>query len=346
MTLPVQVSVFGKSDLGQTREHNEDTFLVADLTTGNASLHPEVRRHEVGPRGSLFMVADGMGGAAAGELASAMAADLIYHHLATAWVADDDASPDRFAFRMKEAVELANEKIYGYAREHPEVRGMGTTVTAAGVNGNDLYLAQIGDSRAYLVRMGEAIQLTKDQSLMQRLVDAGELTEEEAEHSERRNIILQALGPDPRVKVDLTHQTLRRGDTLIICSDGLSGLVRREELPAMVARHPELSDLCAALIDLANSRGGPDNITVVAAHFDGEGLPEPSASEGVGYMVYHVPGSETEESPASPAAVAAPAPAERPVAPPAVALSGGRTRLLLIMAAVLGLIAALLLVWL
>ena len=139
---------------------------------------------------------------------------------------------------MKEAVELANQQIYGYAREHPEVRGMGTTVTAAGVNGDDLYLAQIGDSRAYLVRNGEAIQLTKDQSLMQRLVDAGELTEEEAEQSERRNIILQALGPDPRVKVDLTHQTLRRGDTLIICSDGLSGLVRREEFPAMVARKP------------------------------------------------------------------------------------------------------------
>ena len=108
MTLPVQVSVFGKTDLGRARDHNEDTFLVADLSTGNASLHPEVRRHQVGPRGSLFMVADGMGGAAAGELASAMAADLIYHHLATAWVADDDASAERFAFRMKEAVELAN----------------------------------------------------------------------------------------------------------------------------------------------------------------------------------------------------------------------------------------------
>ncbi|HET9726248.1 MAG TPA: protein phosphatase 2C domain-containing protein, partial [Gemmatimonadales bacterium] len=247
MTLPVQVSVFGKSDLGRTREHNEDTFLVADLSTGNASLHPEVRQHKIGPRGSLFMVADGMGGAAAGELASAMAADLIYHHLATAWVSDDDASPERFAFRMKEAVELANQKIYGYAREHPEVRGMGTTVTAAGVNGQDLYLAQIGDSRAYLVRNGEAIQLTKDQSLMQRLVDAGELTEAEAETSERRNIILQALGPEPRVKVDLTQQPLRKGDLLVLCSDGLSGQVKREEIGELAAKHPDLSELCTAL---------------------------------------------------------------------------------------------------
>lgn len=339
--LPVEVSVFGKTDLGRTREHNEDTFLVADLSTGNASLHPEVRQHKVGPRGSLFMVADGMGGAAAGELASAMAADLIYHHLATAWVSDGDASADRFAFRMKEAVELANQKIYGYAREHPEVRGMGTTVTAAGVNGHDLYLAQIGDSRAYLVRNGEAIQLTKDQSLMQRLVDAGELTEEEAEQSERRNIILQALGPDPRVKVDLTRQTLSRGDTLIICSDGLSGLVRREEFPAIVAANAELSDLCGALIDLANERGGPDNITVVAARFDGDGLPEPSASEGVGYAVYHLPNDDEELTTTVPSVTAmAPAP------DPAPSQAGTRTRAVLLMAAVLCLLAALLLVWL
>jgi serine/threonine protein phosphatase PrpC len=293
---PVKVSVFGKTDLGRTRDHNEDTFLVADLSSGNASLLPEVREHEIGPRGSLFMVADGMGGAAAGELASEMAADLIYRHLSTAWAQDEDASPARFAFRMKEAVELANQQIYGYAREHPEVRGMGTTVTAAGVFGEDLYLTQIGDSRGYLVRAGTAIQLTRDQSLMQRLVDAGELTQEEAEQSERRNIILQALGPDPRVKVDLSRQVLRRGDTLLICSDGLSGLVKREEFADMVATHDDLPSLCTALIDLANERGGPDNITVVAVRFDGEGLPEPDAAEDVGYHGYEVPGSDPEDT--------------------------------------------------
>ena len=170
-----------------------------------------MRDHEVGPRGSLFMVADGMGGAAAGEVASAMAAEIIHHHLATAWAADTEVSAARFAYRMKEAVELANQEIYAYAREHPDVRGMGTTVTAAGVFGDELYLTQIGDSRGYLIRNGVTFQLTRDQSLTQRLVDAGELTEEEAEQSERRNIILQALGPDPRVKVDLSRQKLRRG---------------------------------------------------------------------------------------------------------------------------------------
>src|SRR5215210_454110 len=293
----VRVSVFGKTDLGRTREHNEDTFLVADLSTGNASLQPEVRNHEIGPRGSLFMVADGMGGAAAGELASAMAADAIHRHLATVWAHDGTPTGDRFAFRMKESVELANAQIYGYAREHPEVRGMGTTVTAAGIFGSDLYLAQIGDSRAYLVRGSEAIQLTKDQSLMQRLVDAGELTEDEAEQSERRNIILQALGPDPRVKVDLTHQSLRRGDTLIVCSDGLSGVVRREEFAELARDHADLPALCSALIDLANGRGGPDNITVVTARFEGEGLPE-DGTEAIGHQRYHLEQVSTPSEPA------------------------------------------------
>ena len=344
---PVRASVFGKTDLGRSREHNEDTFLVADLSTGNASLQPEVRQHEIGPRGSLFMVADGMGGAAAGELASAMAADLIYRHLATAWARDSDASADRFAFRMKEAVELANEQIYGYAREHPEVRGMGTTVTAAGVFGEDLYVAQIGDSRGYLVRSGEAIQLTKDQSLMQRLVDAGELTEEEAEQSERRNIILQALGPDPRVRVDLTHQVLRRGDTLILCSDGLSGSVKREEFAQVAAEQKDLPSLCSRLIDLANERGGPDNITVVAARFEGEGLPEPTESEGVGYSVYHL--SELEETAESNTQeVAQPGPTAEAVETPRSAPSSraGRTRKILALVALLCLLAALLAFWL
>ena len=152
---PVHVSVFGKTDLGRTRDHNEDTFLVADLSTGNASLHPEVREHVLGPRGSLFMVADGMGGAAAGELASAMAADLIYRHLATALGHDAITRPSGSPSACGRRSSWPTSEIYSYAREHPEVRGMGTTVTAAGVYGDDLYLAQIGDSRAYLVRDGD-----------------------------------------------------------------------------------------------------------------------------------------------------------------------------------------------
>src|SRR5437773_10981426 len=122
------------------------------------------------------------------------------------WGAEREATAQRFAYRLKEAVEVANTHIHSYAKAHPEVRGMGTTTTAAGVLADHLFLTQVGDSRAYLIRQGVATQLTKDQSLMQRLVEAGELTEEEAAQSERRNIILQALGPDPRVKVDRSEE--------------------------------------------------------------------------------------------------------------------------------------------
>jgi len=261
----IRVEVFAKTDLGRTRDHNEDRFLVADLTRKAASLQPDVRQHDIGPRGTLLVVADGMGGAAAGELASEMATDTIYAHLVKTWNAEDEVTPQRFAYRLKEAVEVANSSIHAHAKAHPEVRGMGTTTTAAGVLNDHLYLTQVGDSRAYLIRGGQAHQITKDQSLMQRLVEAGELTEEEAAQSERRNIILQALGPDPKVKVDLTHQEVRRGDILVLCSDGLSGQVKKEEIAQIVTTTPDLSAACDKLIALANQRGGPDNITVVIA---------------------------------------------------------------------------------
>jgi len=265
-------------------------------------------------------VADGMGGAAAGEVASALASEAIYDHLRTTWSQDHAATPQQFAFRVREAVEEANKQIHTYAKEHPDVRGMGTTVTAAGVFGTDLYLAQIGDSRAYLVRGGVATQLTKDQSLTQRLVDAGEMTEEQAEKSERKNIILQALGPDPQVRVDLTYEELRRGDVLILCSDGLSGQVKREEFAEHAGRIPDLAQLCSALIDLANTRGGPDNITVVAARFEGEGLPLGVATPEPGYHAITLPGDEPEEEePRTGFTTSAQMPAYRPAAAAEVA---------------------------
>ncbi|GIW51602.1 MAG: protein phosphatase [Gemmatimonadales bacterium] len=294
----IRVSVFGKTDRGRNREHNEDAFLVADLTARNASLQPEVREHELGPKGTLLVVADGMGGAAAGEIASEMATQTIYEHMITKWYADQENTPQQFAYRLKEAVELANQRIHAYAKEHPEVRGMGTTTTAVGILGDHLYLTQVGDSRAYLVRRGQAVQLTKDQSLMQRLVDAGELTEEEAERSERRNIILQALGPDPRVRVDLTHQEARREDLIVLCSDGLSGQVRKEEIAEIAtANREDLAAACSKLIDLANERGGPDNITVIIARLWGEGLKEVTGDETVGHEVYPLLDTESTTEP-------------------------------------------------
>lgn len=294
---PIKVEVFAKTDLGKTRDHNEDRFLVADLTRREASLQPAVRTHHVGERGSLFVVADGMGGAAAGELASEMATETIYQQLVRALAEEPEVTPQRFAARLKEAVEAANEQIHSYAVAHPDVRGMGTTTTAAGLLGDHVFLTQVGDSRAYLIRHGEAVQLTKDQSLMQRLVEAGELTEEEAAKSERRNIILQALGPDARVKVDLTHQELRKGDILVLCSDGLSGQVKKEEIAAIASRERDLGAACDQLIALANERGGPDNVTVVLARFDGDGLRPAEANAEVGHQVYPLIDTETSTEP-------------------------------------------------
>lgn len=285
----VVVHVFGRTDVGRTREHNEDAFVVADLSADNATLQPEVRTHTAGPKGSLFMVADGMGGAAAGEIASAMAVDIVLGQLRTTWVPDRGGNAESFVRAIKQATKMANEQINAYAVSHPEFRGMGTTATIAGLLGDTLYLAQVGDSRAYLVRDGVARQITKDQSLMQKLIEAGELTEEEAEHSERRNIILQALGPEGAIKVDLTHQVVRRGDTLVLCSDGLSGQVSKEEIAAIVSEESDLTIACRRLIDRANERGGPDNITVIVARFDGAGLAGAGADDEIGHHVFPLP---------------------------------------------------------
>jgi hypothetical protein len=151
------------------------------------------------------------------------------------------------------------------------------------------------------------MQITKDQSLMQRLVEAGELTQEEAERSERRNIILQALGPEPSVRIDLTHQQLRAGDTVVLCTDGLSGLVRKEEIAEVVSGTDDLVQACKELIDRANENGGPDNITAIVVKVEGSGLSAGAEGDRVGHAVYALPGStpqggipRPDEGPTSP----------------------------------------------
>ncbi len=327
----IVLEVAALTDLGRTRDHNEDTYLVADLTKGTTDVL-NASRAELGPKGSLFLVADGMGGAAAGELASALAADTIFEALRASWTADRATEPETFAKQIKAAVEAANDRIHRYAAEHQESRGMGTTATVAGVLGSRLHLAQVGDSRAYLVRNGLAVQLTKDQSLIQRLIDAGELTEDQAAQSERRNIILQALGPDARIRVDVTYQDIAHGDTLILCSDGLSGQVTRDEIGQLVAETPNLTDLPARLVALANERGGPDNITVVAVRFQGAGLPAPVSVDDLGYHA-HPSIDISGEQPAQP--LAAPVvPPEPPADEPEITPPTRRTGSPVMMAAI------------
>jgi serine/threonine protein phosphatase PrpC len=295
---PVRLAVAGRTDVGRQRAENQDDFLVADLGAPTPQdgvlLRPE--KHDgrglaggefvLGPLGALLIVADGMGGAAAGGLASRLATLWIHQELAAVWSAERSRTPGVFAAALRGAVERANGRIHQQSIDNPDFRGMGTTATAAGILDGYLYLAQVGDSRAYLVRAGEATQLTRDQSVVQALIDAGTMTEEEAERSNRRNVILQALGTQRQVEVDLTYQPVRRGDALLLCSDGLSRVVRREELAGLVDSVPDLHALAGQLVALANERGGPDNVTVVVARLDGDGLAPPSADDAVGRRVF------------------------------------------------------------
>lgn len=294
---PVMVEVFALSDVGQTRDHNEDAYVVADLAEGvpilfDAGEGGRAVRRAVGASGHLFMVADGMGGAAAGELASETAINTVLRHLREHWAPTRGSDPGAFVESLERATDVANAVIYRHASEHPELRGMGTTATIAGLLGDTLYLAQVGDSRAYLIRGGTARQITKDQSLMQKLIEAGEMTEEEAEQSERRNIILQALGPEAAIKIDLTYQQVRRGDVLVLCSDGLSGIVRGDEIARAFSEEPDLPSACRRLVATANALGGPDNITIVSARFEGSALLPPNDDDHVGHQTFAIPGRE------------------------------------------------------
>src|SRR5690606_25946804 len=182
---PVHIAVAGRSDPGQKRAENQDNFLVADLSrdaldgglllTRDPQAPPRRCDLTLGPKGVLALVADGMGGAAAGAIASQMAVAWIYRALLTGWGADRNNAPQQFALRLREAVEETNTRIHAEAQANPEYRGMGTTATAAGLLDGFLYLAQVGDSRAYLVRRGGIAQLTRDQSFVQTLIDAGTL---------------------------------------------------------------------------------------------------------------------------------------------------------------------------
>ncbi len=259
------------------REHNEDCFLVADLSRQVHTLTPTLEAHRLGRHGSLLLVADGMGGAAAGEIASSMAAATLYDRLSVAQA----RSAQRLAPILRESVEVANARIHEKAAENTEYQGMGTTLTAAVLLRDEVLVAQVGDSRAYVVRSGSAVQITRDQSLTQRLVDSSRMTPEEAELSERRNIILQALGPAPTVDVELTMQRLRSEDVLLLCSDGLSGMVRDDEIAGIVSAVSDPAVACEDLIELANSRGGRDNITVVLARVEGGGLRPPNPADPV-----------------------------------------------------------------
>jgi PPM family protein phosphatase len=286
----IRVRLFGRTDVGQIREHNEDNFLVADLTRKSRSLMETDRVQGVAERGTLLGVCDGMGGAAAGEVASQLAVDIIYEKLTQG---EPPLNHDDLARRLVNAVEEAGGRIFGEARADRTRRGMGTTATIASLLDTRLFVAQVGDSRAYVLRGDKFVQVSRDQSLVNQLIEAGQLTEEEAETFEHNNIILQALGTAETVQVDLTYVDLREGDTLLVCSDGLSGMVRADEMREVLLSNREPFDACKELVDRANRAGGHDNITVIVAVFEGA-LHPPGPEDVLAYQKYALPEAPAE----------------------------------------------------
>ncbi len=242
---------FGLTDVGRKRKHNEDAYLV-DAERG------------------LFVVADGMGGHAAGEVASRITVESIQEFISSTDDAGESSWPFGYAGRgsaggnrLTAAVERANEKVMRAVANRPELKGMGTTVVAALIDEERATLVHVGDSRAYLVRDRELKRLTDDHSWVQEQVNAGILSEDEAKSHPLKNVVTRALGGTPHVSVDLIEVPLHAGDRFLLCSDGLTGMVTDEEIHGFFLGGPTPEAAVRHLVEQANERGGVDNITVI-----------------------------------------------------------------------------------
>ncbi len=278
------VELHAKSDVGRVRRGNEDNFLILDLSsqktwTGSDGIDApkEFSSFELGQKGVVLVVSDGMGGALAGDVASRMAVDSVREMLVGSDAeggCDDDAP---LVDCLKNATVYANLAIHMRSQEDARCAGMGATFTGAAIRAGGLDLVQVGDSRAYIIRKEQIRLATKDQSLVQQLVDVGQISEAEAETHMFRNVILQALGAQSDVTPATGRIHLKRGDIVLLCSDGLSGKLRAEDIQNIVLSNSgNLATACDELIAEANNRGGEDNITVVLARFNGDDLPEPT----------------------------------------------------------------------
>jgi len=252
------IAARGVTDVGRRRDHNEDALLV----------DPEL---------ALFVVADGMGGHAGGGTASSLAVETIQARIRAARQADpapfEDPVPaeaSRLPDVLRHAVEEACRSIYRAAQDDPSLAGMGTTVTAVIVAGRSAFVAHVGDSRCYLARGDRIFQVSEDHSLVNEQLKAGAITADEARSSRFRNIITRSVGFEEEVLVDVMGLEVEPGDRLVLCCDGLSNLVADEEIREIATREP-LDDSPESLVELANERGGDDNITVIVVRIDGTG---------------------------------------------------------------------------
>lgn len=249
MAKKLRLAAAGLTDVGRRRERNQD----------NVSHQVPSDERVLEEKGALFVVCDGMGGHAAGEVASEMAVGT----LLDSYYAGNDAD---IITAVANAIKKANQAIFRYAGEHPEMKGMGTTCVALVVHGGRAYFVNIGDSRGYLVRNGVMRQITLDHSWVAEQVRAGLLTEDQARTHAHRNVITRSVGTQPNVSADLFIETLRDGDRVLLCSDGLHGYVEEEFIEREMATHNEPEIGAQHLIDMANENGGPDNITALVVH--------------------------------------------------------------------------------
>jgi protein phosphatase len=244
--------------VGRVRTNNEDSFRIVDAM-------------------NLFILSDGMGGEAHGEIASAMAVETIAKHCAETEVdpamtifADMPSAWTEKTRRLSSAVHLANKNIFDSAQTHPEQRGMGATITAAWIDETRLSIAHVGDSRAYLLRGGSLQQLTSDHSLVAEQVRRGILTPAEAERSEMQSVLLRALGAHEEIEVDSEEHILFGSDVLLLCSDGLTRMVTEPEIAGTLQAEPDPAKAAERLVELANEQGGADNVTAIVVRIGEE----------------------------------------------------------------------------
>ena len=269
----IKVLVCAQTDVGRARKTNEDACSVTELVTGTLiDAIGADRTVECGTKGVLLAVSDGMGGHQAGEVASALVLESLQRELS-----QDPKVP--IHKHLEDAVHRANRRVHNAARS-AERHGMGATLTAIFIRGTEAYIAEVGDSRGYLLRNGRLRQVTRDQSMVQMLVDQGVMSKEDARRAPGKNVILQAVGLAPDVRVAIGKLDLRRGDRLLLCSDGVTNQINDDELREILTRS-EPREACETMIALANDRGGEDNETVIVADVLGEELPEVDEYETV-----------------------------------------------------------------
>lgn len=266
---------------GKVRKNNEDAYLLSALDGEEPIINAPARSLKVGDPGLLVAVADGMGGAAAGEVASREGLAALSLFLFGHWgrVAPGGEREPGLLKAMETAVEKASEAVLRYSDDDRSARGMGSTLTAAVVWNRRAYLAQIGDSRAYLMRGGVLHQITEDQTLVNDLVVQGTLTPEQARNHPQRNMITQALGSPQPLRVALSRLVLRRGDRLLCCSDGLYGEVPDQRIQEVLGLALSPLECLDQLVEEALQHGGRDNITGVLLDLSDPSLPEPRTGE-------------------------------------------------------------------